>query len=64
VTPFQVALAWVLRDPNVITIPKAADEAHVRDNLRAADLVLSTEDTAAIDADFPAPTRRSRLAML
>ena len=64
VTSFQVALAWVLRDPNVIAIPKAADEAHVRDNLRAAELVLSTEDTAAIDADFPAPTRRSRLAML
>jgi diketogulonate reductase-like aldo/keto reductase len=64
VTPFQVALAWVLRDPNVIAIPKAADEAHLRDNLRATDLVLDGEDLASIDADFPAPTRRTRLAML
>ena len=63
-TPFQVALAWVLRDPNVIAIPKAADEAHVRDNARAADLILTDEDLAAIDADFPPPTRRTRLAML
>jgi diketogulonate reductase-like aldo/keto reductase len=63
-TPFQVAIAWVLRDPNVIAIPKAADEAHVRDNLRAAELVLSNEDLAAIDAEFPPPTRRTRLAML
>jgi diketogulonate reductase-like aldo/keto reductase len=64
VTAFQVALSWVLRDPNVIAIPKAADEAHVRDNLRAAELTLDADDLAAIDADFPPPTRRTRLAML
>jgi diketogulonate reductase-like aldo/keto reductase len=64
VTPFQVALAWVLRDPNVIAIPKAADEAHVKENLRAAEIVLSDEDLAALDGDFPQPTRRTRLAML
>ena len=64
VTAFQVALSWVLRDPNVIAIPKAADEAHVRDNLRAAELTLDANDLAAIDADFPPPTRRTRLAML
>jgi len=63
-TPFQVALAWVLRAPNVIAIPKAADESHVRDNVGAAGLVLSAQDLAAIDADFPPPTRRTRLAML
>ena len=64
ITPFQVALAWVLRDPNVIAIPKAGDAAHVKDNLRAANLSLDVEDLAAIDADFPPPTRRTRLAML
>lgn len=63
-TPFQVALAWVLRDPNVIAIPKASDSAHVNDNATAAGLVLSDEDLAAIDKDFPPPTRRTRLAML
>jgi diketogulonate reductase-like aldo/keto reductase len=64
VTPFQVALAWVLRDPNVIAIPKAADESHVQANLLAAELTLDAEDLAAIDADFRPPTRRARLAML
>jgi diketogulonate reductase-like aldo/keto reductase len=64
VTPYQVALAWVLRDPNVIAIPKAADQAHVQANLDAAELTLDAEDLAAIDADFPPPTRRTRLAML
>ncbi|WP_158913332.1 aldo/keto reductase [Caulobacter sp. S45] len=64
VTPFQVSLAWVLRDPNVIAIPKAADEAHVKANLHAAEFTLDAEDLAAIDADFPPPNRRTRLAML
>jgi diketogulonate reductase-like aldo/keto reductase len=64
VTRFHVALAWVLRDPNVIAIPKAADAAHVKANVGAVDVVLDDGDLAAIDADFPAPTRRSRLAML
>ncbi len=63
-TPFQVALAWVLRDPSVIAIPKASDAAHLDENRRALDLTLSLEDLAAIDADFPPPTRKSRLAML
>lgn len=64
VTAFQVALAWVLRNPNVIAIPKAASEAHVKDNLGAAALVLTDEDLAQIDADFPPPSRKTRLAML
>jgi len=64
VTTFQVALAWVLRDPRVIAIPKASDEAHVRANRKALDIALSPEDLGAIDADFPPPTRKTRLAML
>jgi diketogulonate reductase-like aldo/keto reductase len=63
-TPYQVALAWVLRDPAVIAIPKAANAAHLEDNRRAVDLVLTAEDIAAIDADFPPPARKTRLAML
>lgn len=64
VTPFQVALAWVLRDPMMIAIPKASDATHVEANRRALDLVLSAEDLAAIDAEFPPPSRKTRLAML
>ena len=63
-TPYQVALAWVLRRPGVFAIPKAADVAHVRENRAAADLQLTPDDLAKIDADFPAPARRTRLEML
>jgi diketogulonate reductase-like aldo/keto reductase len=64
VTPFQVALAWALRDPMVIAIPKAGDSAHLKENRQALDLVLTAKDLAKIDADFPPPTRKTRLAML
>jgi diketogulonate reductase-like aldo/keto reductase len=63
-TPAQVAIAWSLRHPGVISIPKAADAAHVRLNAAAAALTLTPADLAEIDASFPPPRRREPLAML
>jgi diketogulonate reductase-like aldo/keto reductase len=63
-TPFQVALAWVLRDPAIIAIPKAGSRAHVEANRQALDLQLTPHDLIALDKDFHPPTRKSRLAML
>ena len=54
-SPAQVALAWTLRHDNVVAIPKAARPAHVRDNAKAADIVLTEEDLADIDRAFPPP---------
>jgi diketogulonate reductase-like aldo/keto reductase len=61
--PAQVALAWVLRDPNTIAIPKATRPAHVRANRAAADLVLDASALAALDGVFPPPRRKKPLAM-
>lgn len=63
-SPFQIALAWVMRSPDVIAIPKASDPAHVRDNRAAQDIVLSEEDLDAIDAVFRPPRRSRPLDML
>ena len=63
VTAAQVALAWVLRQPDVIAIPKAVQAAHLRENLAAASIELSAAELARIDAAFPPPTRKRRLAM-
>lgn len=43
-TPAQVALHWLVRQPGVITIPMSASRQHLRENLEAADLELSDED--------------------
>jgi diketogulonate reductase-like aldo/keto reductase len=63
-TPAQVALAWALRQPGVIVIPKAADESHVRENAAAGELILNQEDLAKIDRAFPGPARKRPLEML
>jgi diketogulonate reductase-like aldo/keto reductase len=64
VTPAQVAIAWSLRLGGVITIPKAGDAAHVRENAQAAALVLSAQDCAEIDAEYAPPKRKTGLEML
>ncbi|MFG1419655.1 aldo/keto reductase [Xanthobacter sp. V0B-10] len=64
VDPFQVALAWVMRRPDVIAIPKATRIAHVEANARARDIVLDAEDLAEIDRDFPPPARKAELEMI
>jgi diketogulonate reductase-like aldo/keto reductase len=64
VTPAQVAIAWSMRDGNVITIPKAADPDHVRQNAAAGALTLTAEDRATIDAAHKPPSKRQPLGML
>src|SRR4029453_4296202 len=54
-TPAQIALAWVIRHPSVIAIPKASDEKHVRDNARSIDIKLTKQDLADLDREFPPP---------
>ncbi len=61
--PAAVALAWVLRQPGVVTIPKATNPAHVRANLEAIAVTLDAADLKALDAAFPPPRRATPLAM-
>jgi diketogulonate reductase-like aldo/keto reductase len=56
VKPAQVALAWVLRHSDMMVIPKATNEAHVRENRAALDIKLSKTDLAELDRAFPPPT--------
>lgn len=62
-TAVQVALARLLAEPGVVAIPKASSEAHLRENLQAAELQLSTEELRSIDGRFPRPSRKAPLAM-
>jgi len=56
-TPAQVALAWVIRHPNVVAIPGASSVGQLEQNVAAADLELSEDEqrrlTAASDAFRP-----------
>src|SRR5262249_14907422 len=63
-TAAQIALAFLLRQPGVMVIPKATAEAHVRENAASSDVVLSPQDLAELDRAFPAPSRAQPLETL
>ncbi len=49
-TPMQVALAWLLqRSHNILLIPGTSSVAHLRENIAAGKLALSTENVAELD---------------
>jgi diketogulonate reductase-like aldo/keto reductase len=63
-TAAQIAIAWGLRHGNVISIPKAADVAHVRENAAGSDIELTPTDLAEIDAVHRPPARKQPLDLL
>ena len=63
-TTAQIALGWVLRQRDVIAIPKASDKKHVRDNARSIEIKLTKEDLAELDREFPPPKSKHDLPTL
>jgi diketogulonate reductase-like aldo/keto reductase len=63
-TVAQVMLAWCLRRPMVFAVPKTSRVEAIRENAKAAELVLTQEDLADIDRDFPPPRQAKPLEML
>lgn len=43
-TPFQIALAWLVAQPRVITIPMSFNPTHQKENLEAADIELTLDE--------------------
>ncbi|MBM3504492.1 MAG: aldo/keto reductase [Alphaproteobacteria bacterium] len=54
-TPSQVALAWLLRQPATIVIPKATDPDHLRENLGSLGIALTDQALRDLDRAFPPP---------
>ncbi|TFF97568.1 MAG: hypothetical protein EU541_08040, partial [Promethearchaeota archaeon] len=40
----QIAIAWLINHKNIITIPKAFQEKHVKENAEAASILLSKKE--------------------
>jgi diketogulonate reductase-like aldo/keto reductase len=62
-TPAQVALAWLLRQGDLMVIPKA-QALSMRENRAAVDLALTQADLAELAGAFPPPSGASPLEML
>lgn len=63
-TARQVALAFLLRHPEVFVIPKASSIEHVTDNAGAGSLQLSEAESSRIDATFARGKPRRGLPMI
>ncbi|MFD1125799.1 aldo/keto reductase [Lentilactobacillus raoultii] len=60
-TPWQILLAWAIRDGSTLAIPQSGDPKHAVDNVHAASITLSEDDLAKLDAQFPKPTSKQPL---
>ena len=63
-TAAQLALAWILRHPHAVAIPKSTHLARIEENWQASQIQLRAPMLTQLDALFSAPTRASRLAII
>ena len=63
-TPAQLAIAWALAQPGVVTIPKSSTRERVKENFGALTVTLSPDVLAELDRAFPPPQRKQALDML
>jgi diketogulonate reductase-like aldo/keto reductase len=63
-TAAQIALAWCLREPDIVAIPKSVHPVRIDENLAAAQLRLTAAELAQIDEAFPPPKSKQPLDMV
>jgi aldehyde reductase len=63
-TAAQLALAWLLAQPGVVTIPKSASRERVKENFGALEVKLGKDVMAELDKVFPPPSGKQSLEML
>ena len=62
-TVAQIALAWLLHQPDTVVIPKSVRPQRIKENHAALEIHLSEQDLADLDVSCPAPDRPVRLSM-
>jgi diketogulonate reductase-like aldo/keto reductase len=53
VSPQQIALAWLVQQPRVITIPMSFNPQHQAENLAAADMLLGESEFDQLSTLIP-----------
>ena len=49
-SPYQIALAWLVQQPWVITIPMSQNRAHLQQNLSSVEIKLTEKEMSALNA--------------
>jgi len=61
-TAAQLALAWCVRAPDVVAVPKSVDRHRIDENWQARNLRLTAEELGKLDQAFPPPHTKQPLA--
>ncbi|MBC6348738.1 aldo/keto reductase [Lactobacillus melliventris] len=60
---YQILLAWVMQQTDVLAIPKSSSSKHLLSNLKALDIELTPEDLQILEQAYPKPERKEPLAI-
>jgi diketogulonate reductase-like aldo/keto reductase len=64
VTTAQLAIAWVLRQPDVFAVAKSSTRAHVIENRAAMEISFTPAELEELDRHFPPPFSKTPLEVL
>lgn len=62
-TAYQILLAWVMQQPDVLAIPKSSSSEHLLSNVKALEIQLTQEDLQILDQAYPKPDHKEPLAI-
>lgn len=62
-TAYQILLAWVMQQPDVLAIPKSSSSKHLLSNLKALEIALTPADLEILAKAYPKPTKKEPLAV-
>jgi diketogulonate reductase-like aldo/keto reductase len=48
-TPYQIALAWLVSQPRVITIPMSLNPKHIKENFESVNIVLTAKEIKSLN---------------
>ena len=60
---YQILLAWVMQQPDILAIPKSSSSKHLLSNLKALDIELTPEDLQILEKAYPKPEHKEPLAI-
>ena len=60
---YQILLAWVMQQPDVLAITKSSSSKHLLSNLKALDIELTPEDLQILEKAYPKPEHKEPLAI-
>lgn len=61
ISVIQLLLAFTMRHPDVVSIPKAVGRRHIEENAAVYDITLTQEDMEQLERSFPPPTCKQPL---